>query len=338
MGYILDAMRRGPLVRPGAEADPPPPFETSGTAVAEAPQDEADDVVAELPDNDRKRAGPRSRSSAPTPDPEVSGAATERDAEPTWSRSDNRIHQVVDASEVDERLVALTNPASVMAEEYRAVRTSILARWEQKRNLAHTITSATPQEGKTITSLNLGLSFAELRNRRTVVIEADLRLPQFARQLGLAETPGLVALLEGKQSTDRVVCRVDQSNLDIIPAGQRANDRAVQLLSSTAMESLIVDLRRQYDHVIIDTPPVVELADAGILGALSDEVLLIARIGRTPRKLIQLAVRTLGSYSAHVSGLIATDQKYARRRYYYKYGYGYRYGYRYGYHRYQQQS
>ena len=82
----------------------------------------------------------------------------------------------------------------------------------------------------------------------------------------------------------------------------------------------------------------VNVADAGILGALSDEVLLIARIGRTPRKLIQLAVRTLGSYSAHVSGLIATDQKYARRRYYYKYGYGYRYGYRYGYHRYQQQS
>ncbi len=61
-------------------------------------------------------------------------------------------------------------------------------------------------------------------------------------------------------------------------------------------------------------------------------MLLIARIGRTPRKIIELAVRTLGSYSARVTGLIATDQKHQRRRYYYKYGYGYRYGY----HRYQQ--
>ena len=106
---------------------------------------------------------------------------------------------------------------------------------------------------------------------------------------------------------------------------------AVQLLSGAPMASLIESLRKSYDHVIIDTPPVIELADAGILGTLSDEVLLIARMHRTPQPLVEQAIRTLTSYNTAIGGLIATDQKRARRRYYY-YKYGYKQGY--GYHQY----
>jgi len=109
-------------------------------------------------------------------------------------------------------------------------------------------------------------------------------------------------------------------------AGGRVSDEAVQLLSGPRMTRLIQTLRAKFDHVIIDTPPVLELADAGILGAQSDEVLLVARMRRTPRPLVEQAVRTLASYNAEVCGMIATDNPRSRGR-----GYGYRYGYRYGY-------
>jgi capsular exopolysaccharide synthesis family protein len=238
-----------------------------------------------------------------------------------------------DVGTIDDRLVALTDRVSVIAEEYRGIRTSLLARWEHRRHLAHLITSATPQEGKTITSLNLGLSMAELHNRRTIVVECDLRLPQFARLLNLPDSPGLIGCIEGDAKLDDVIHAVGDNSLHVIPAGGRANERAVQLLSSARMSDLLAELRRRYDHVIIDTPPVVDLADAGILGALSDDVLLIVRMHTTPRGLVEQAVRTLASYHAPVTHMIATNQTDVGSGYYASHygGYRYRHAYRYRY-------
>ena len=232
------------------------------------------------------------------------------------------------SSKLDDRLVLLTEPSSQLAEEYRAIRTTMLARWDHRRHLIHTITSATPQEGKTITSLNLGLSLAELRNRKTIVIEADLRLPTFNKLLQLDDSKGMVGYLRGEAELGQVIQKIEGSALHIITAGSRASNDAVQLLSNQRMLKLLETLRSKYDHVIIDTPPVIELADAGILGGLSDEVMLIARISRTPKPLIEQALRALRSYNAPVAGVIATDQERGRNRYHY-YRYGYRYRYRY---------
>jgi len=234
---------------------------------------------------------------------------------------------------VDDRLVTMTNPASAMAEEYRSIRTSILARHNNQRHLVHTITSATPQEGKTISCVNLGLSFAELRNRKTIIIECDLRLPTFSKLINCDNSrPGLIDYLRGQAKLADVIQQIEGSSLHILPAGGRVSDEAVQLLSSSRMTQLIQGLRAKYDHVFIDTPPVLQLADAGILGSQSEEVLLVARMRRTPRTLVEQAVSTLSSYNATVNGIIATDNPRSRGRGYgYKYGYGYRYGYTYGY-------
>lgn len=229
---------------------------------------------------------------------------------------------------VDDRLVNVSDPGGVLAEEYRSIRTGLLARWQHKRHLVHTITSATPQEGKTITSLNLGMSLAELHNRRVVVVEADLRLPQFRKLMGLPESQGVVGHLSGEAGLDEVIHTFGDTSLDVISAGKPAGNHVVQLLSSHAMEGMVRTLRSRYDHVIIDTPPVVELADAGILGAISDDVILIVRMNRTPRTLAEQAVRTLNSYNAPVAGMIATDHTRRHQRYYY-HRYGYRYHYRY---------
>lgn len=230
-------------------------------------------------------------------------------------------------SKIDDRLVAMTSPASAVSEEYRSIRTSILARHDNERHLVHTITSATPQEGKTITCVNLGLSFAELRNRKTIIIECDLRLPTFGKLLNCdTERPGLIDFLRGEAKISDIIQQVDDSPLHIIAAGGRVSDEAVQLLSSQRMSQLIQGLRAKYDHVLIDTPPVLQLADAGILGSQSEEVLVVARMRRTPRPLVEQAINTLTSYNAQVNGIVATDNPRSRGR-----GYGYKYGYRYGY-------
>jgi capsular exopolysaccharide synthesis family protein len=214
-----------------------------------------------------------------------------------------------DLSRIDDRLVVLRDAAGYKAEEYRGIRTGLLAKWKNKRHLVHMVTSALAQEGKTITSLNLALGFAELVTRRTVVVEADLRRPQFARLLGLRHEPGLAeVLLDGAAASD-VAQPLGRTRLDVIVAGRPTADRAFQLLSAPAVADLIKNLRRRYDHVIIDTPPVLLTADAGIVGALSDEVLLVARLNATPASLIRQAAVMLASYSAPVAGVIATNQE-----------------------------
>lgn len=310
MGYVFDALNRAGDGAPERDGDPLP---LNKASLPEA----ALEAVAQ----NRVAAAAPPEPTPQTDNPAPATGEDEPDHEPVIAR----------IGKVDDRLVSLVEPGSLMAEEYRSIRTSLLARCEQRRHLVHTITSATPQEGKTITSLNLGLSFAELRNRSVCVVEADLRLPTFAKLLNLEPCEGLVQCLRGDASVSSVIRRVGGSRLNIIVAGARCNAEAIQLLSGPRFAEVLDGLKRRFDHVIVDTPPVTELADAGIVGGLSDEVLMVVRMQRTPRPLVEQAIRTLKGYNAAVAGLIATDQRRSRHRYYhYRYGYRYRYGY--GYH------
>lgn len=319
MGYIFDAIQKQHAT-PDQDGDAQPIDDAPvlDRDPLRFPSGDSDSIVTPQPVEFSFAADTRDTEPAPPP----AGMILPQTGRPWWQfwrrQTDGR---------VDDRLVTKTSPASAMAEEYRSIRTSILARHQQERHLVHTITSATPQEGKTITCVNLGLAFAELRNRKTVILECDLRLPTFEKLLRLDHPAGLIPYLRGECSLSDAIVQVDKGGLHAITAGDRVSDEAVQLLSGPRMARLLEALRSKFDHVIIDTPPVLELADAGILGAQSDEVLLVARMRRTPRPLVEQAVRTLASYNAEVCGMIATDNPRPRGR-----GYGYKYGYRYGYH------
>ena len=302
MGYLFDAVNQ---IHGGDDTLPDPPFNRDdGHPILKFPDERAQSRVESVD----QQGGPSG------PARPVAACETVRLTERSF----------------DDRVVAMSEPAGLMAEEYRSIRTGLIAKRDQKRHLVHTITSATPQEGKTITSINLGLIFGELYNRKTIVIEADLRLPQFKTLMSLPKSPGLLGVLNGEAQLSEAVQRIDGRNVSFLQAGDRANNDAVQLLASTKATTLFQKLRRQYDHVIVDTPPVADLADAGIIGALSDDVLLIVRMNRTPRTLVEQAIRTLHTFNAPVAGVIATDQKRLRHRYYnYRYGYRYRYNNRY---------
>ena len=213
----------------------------------------------------------------------------------------------IPAAGIDERLEVMHQSSGPVAEQFRAIRTSILARWRNQRHIVHAFTSAQGQEGKTLTVLNLGLSFAELSDRRTLVLEADFRRPRFASFLGLPAGPGLVDLLGQSATLAQTVVTLADTRLDVIPAGRIASHKALRVLSSPAAAALLGELRRRYDHVLIDTPAVLPCADAGVLGAASDEVILVARLDQTPEATVRQAIATLAGYNAPVAGLIVTD-------------------------------
>ncbi|MEM9295913.1 MAG: CpsD/CapB family tyrosine-protein kinase [Planctomycetota bacterium] len=339
MGYISDALERARerqaeeerRARASRETTParPPALPMAPTVAAKAPVTSSAAFDEDTPALRLAEAAIASQAAAPMARPEAETAPVAA-AEPALAMRRDDHYSGAWLRSVDERLVAITNPASPMSEDYRSTRTSILARHENRKGLVHMITSATPLEGKTLTTVNLGLSFAELRNRKTVILEADLRLPNFAELMALGEPAGLIGYLRQEVSLEEATTRLSDDGLAVIPAGGRAPKDAVSLLASKRMSELVGRLRTEYDHVIIDTPPVTDLADAGIIGALVDEVLVIARMRRTPRTLIEQALRTLQSYHANVGGFIATDnQPRSHGSYAYRYRYRYRDRYRY---------
>jgi capsular exopolysaccharide synthesis family protein len=361
MGYIFDALNRSDdeQRRHPTPTPEPAPLDAGPSEAPQTPEPAIDDAFASLEDLEAMEPDPPVQADPPertadarTPAnadadpastlaiaPSADDDAPRSVGPPHATTAEDDADAMIDSDPaprratgeplhgIDERLVLITQPGSIMAEQYRSIRTTQLARWQNKRHLLHTITSATPQEGKTITSLNLGLSFAELRNRRTLVLECDLRLPTIAKLLNLPPALGFTDYLRGRADADDIFRPVGDTGLTVVCAGSRADTDAVQLLHSPSTNAFLARVREQFDHVIIDTPPVVELADAGILGAQSDEVLLVSRMNRTPRELIEQAINTLQSYQASVAGMIATDQQRTRRRsYQYRYGYRYHYG------------
>ena len=228
--------------------------------------------------------------------------------------------------QVDDRMVTISDPSSMLAEEYRGIRTRILAGTRQRR-LVHTITSASRAEGKTLTSLNLAAVFGEMTERRTIVIEGDLRVPTFRHMLKPeSHSPGLIQYLKGEATLDEIIQPLHTPNLSVIYAGGYAAEEALQLLSTNRLSELLAILKRRYDHVIIDTPPVLDVADAGVIGAQSDDVFLMLRMSRTSRRACEKAIEHLRSYNAPVAGVVLTDVQSHAMSYGYKYGYKYAYG------------
>jgi capsular exopolysaccharide synthesis family protein len=191
-------------------------------------------------------------------------------------------------------LVAGLAPKCLAAEQYRQLRTR-LSHTEGGSNL-RTVLITSPQkgEGKTITAANLALTMAQELQRRVVIIEADLRKPSLQQMFGLPGGPGLSEYLVGAAELKDVMRFLPDHNLTVIPAGATPANPA-ELLGSTAMRRLLDQLRTRFDRVILDTPPVLPLADVAVLAPLVDGTLLVVRAGVTPKPAIENALRAFDS-------------------------------------------
>ena len=177
-----------------------------------------------------------------------------------------------------------------VAENYRRLRTKILQLQEEKGFRSLVVTSATPQEGKTVTVLNLGLSLATLPSFKVLVMDGDLRRGSLGNWLGVnAQCPGLSNLIEGTVQLDEVILKSDRIPIHVITRG----NTQVPDLHSSELSEHFQRLNELYDLVLVDSPPVNLIADVQLLAASCDAVLLVARAFSTSKKDFERAVREL---------------------------------------------
>ncbi len=224
------------------------------------------------------------------------------------------------------QIVVHHDRGSALTEQYRAIRTQILARGRNRKLHSHVITSSSPGEGKSVSTVNMGIVFSELRNQRTLLVECDLRRPTFDKLFDQQYDTGMLQLLRGEvENIEDAVQQTVYPNLQVIPAGGRDHINSTELLSSPRMAQIMDRLTDKYDHVFFDSPPVVTVTDAAILGAMCDETLLVVRLYKTPVEVVDRAKRLLRANNCEVTGVILTHMKVHMPRYFYRYGYSYSY-------------
>ena len=205
------------------------------------------------------------------------------------------LHPVIRHGEIAEQLVSLLAPNSFAADQYRTLRHSV-ERLRRERGLhVLAMTSATPGDGKTVTTLNLAGALAQGHSARVLVVDADLRRPSVARYLGLdhQSSAGLSNILMDPACTlGHVVRRLEGFNLSVVPSGP-AQDAPYELLNSARLESFLKEARELYDCVLIDTPPLLPLPDCRLIGKWVDGFLLIVGADKTPRRLVADALNLL---------------------------------------------
>jgi len=192
-------------------------------------------------------------------------------------------------------LVSLNAPASVAADQYRALRHNLESLLESPAPHVIAITSPSPGDGKTVTTLNLAGALAEKDDTRVLVIDADLRRASVAAYLGLPghPTPGVAdALTEPRRDLSQIVRRVRGTNLWIALAG-KPGSAPHELLSSPHFGALLDDARREFSWVLIDTPPCVLMPDCRLIERLVDGFLLVIAAHKTPRRLVAEALQEL---------------------------------------------
>jgi capsular exopolysaccharide synthesis family protein len=217
--------------------------------------------------------------------------------------------------------VTQVRPQSQMAESYRALRTSLLLSNLGAPPKVIMVTSARPQEGKTTTSINTAIVLAQ-KGVRVLLIDADLRRPSVHRTLGITgPRSGLSNVLTGSASVQQtIVPSPVLPNLFIMPAGTPPPNPA-ELLASSNMRDLIADLRPQFDHIVIDTPPTLSVTDAVVLSPRADATILVIRSGQTTKQALRRARDILMQVNAHVAGVLLNAVDLTSPDYYYYYEY-----------------
>src|SRR6266404_496148 len=217
-------------------------------------------------------------------------------------------------------LVTQVRPQSQMAESYRALRTSLLLSSLGAPPKVIMVTSARPQEGKTTTAINSAIVLAQ-KGVRVLLVDADLRRPSVHKPLGMGPRSGLSNVLTGNTRLEQAITVSPiLPNLFVLPAGSPPPNPA-ELLASSHMRDVLNELREQFDHVEIDTPPTLSVTDAVVLSPRVDAIILVIRSGQTTKQALRRARDILMQVNAHVTGVLLNAVDLTSPDYYYYYEY-----------------
>ncbi|MCJ7581974.1 MAG: polysaccharide biosynthesis tyrosine autokinase [Candidatus Aminicenantes bacterium] len=206
-----------------------------------------------------------------------------------------------------------------ICEDYRTVRTSIL--FSHAGNSPETIvfTSAFPQEGKTSTITNIAISFGQLE-KKVLLIDADLRKPRLHKVFEARNRIGLSSCLTGISSVENAIQETAVENLWLLPSGLHPPNPA-ELINSQKMKEVLEDVKKNFDAVFIDSPPVLAVIDPIIIASLVDAVVFVLKEGKTSRKPLVKAINELNKVQANIIGVVFNDVKMKKSGYnspYYK--------------------
>ncbi|MBO3086539.1 polysaccharide biosynthesis tyrosine autokinase [Cellulomonas fengjieae] len=205
------------------------------------------------------------------------------------------------------RTTVLDDPRSVRAEGFRRVQTNLqyLDTVHQLRSIV--VTSATAHEGKTSTAINLALAAAE-KGASVLLVDADLRRPAVADALHIESAAGLTTVLIGRATLDEVVQTWGRTNLHVLTTGEVPPNPS-QLLDSDAMRDLIAAAAASYDLVVFDTPPVLPVVDASVVGRATDGVLMVIGLRQVRRQQVRAALESVEAVGARILGVVATGTR-----------------------------
>jgi capsular exopolysaccharide synthesis family protein len=221
-------------------------------------------------------------------------------------------------------LIASREPRSIQAESYRSIRTTLLVSSPPGKIKTILFTSPLAREGKSSTVANLGITLAE-SGKRVIIVDSDLRKPKQSRIFWSRANggPGLSRLLSGAIELGESIKPTEIQNLHLISSGPLPAN-PIELLTSEKMDSLIAYLKRNFDYVLFDTPPLLAVSDALAMGPMADAIILVARGGQTPIPALKQAKQKLDAHKLKCLGVILNgvdlleqDGYYARQYYHY---------------------
>lgn len=253
------------------------------------------------------------------------------------NKKDNKKSSNNSFSRDDQKKILCADSPFVVKEAYNSIRTNLLFIQQGEKCPVFVITSPAQNNGKSINSINLAISFAQM-GKRTLLIDADMRNPTIHRMFSIPVKNGLSEILAGL--TDNItVSKTDIENLSVLTAGKIPPNPA-ELLSSARMDKLLLFVKEHYDCVFIDTPPVNLVTDATSFVSKATGYIIIVKSGTTDVQEVKAAVSSLEHIDANIVGFMLNDVSARGKNYYtyyrsryYKYGHGkYAYNYNYNYH------
>ena len=208
-------------------------------------------------------------------------------------------------------------PKSIAAESYRTLRTNIQYSSFDKEYRTIVVTSSEPGEGKTITSGNLALALAQGENK-VLLIDCDMRKPSIHKNFRISNESGLSELLLHKKTMEDISWKYND-NLTLIPAG-KVPPNPSEMLGSRVMGTFLDEMKKHFDYIVMDTPPLGAVTDAQVLSTKVDGTILVVKAGSTKKDVVMNSVNLIKKVNGNLIGTVLNGVEKSNNKYYYYYG------------------
>jgi tyrosine-protein kinase Etk/Wzc len=217
------------------------------------------------------------------------------------------------------RLISHFKPRSPISESFRSLRTNLELSSIEKSAASLVVTSAGASEGKSTVIANLAIAYAQF-GMKVLLVDGDMRKPTIHKMFSTPKKPGLANMITKRSKMDESIFKTEIDNLYVMPAGSLPPNPS-ELLGSKAMKELYAQLRKQFDKIFFDAPPLMAVTDAALLGSMTDGVLLVTRAGEAQKEVVVHLQQEMKNTQIRIAGTVLNDvnPKNTSSGYYYYY-------------------